>query len=617
MKQKILLALAATAFIQCQSPQKVSEPETNLYMDTHSYARPHEVQLTHLDLELKVDFLSQTLEGIATWQFDNKGNHKQILLDSYQLRIEKITDGKDQELNWELGKHDEILGSALSISLNENTESIKIHYKTPPDAGALQWLAPIQTHDKKHPFLFTQSQAILARTWIPCQDSPGVRYTYHAKVQVPEGFLALMSASNPQEYSPTNIYHFEMKQPVPSYLMALAAGKFEFQAISERAGVYAEPGQLAAAVAEFEDVEKMIQSAEALYGPYAWEQYDILVLPPSFPFGGMENPRLTFATPTIIAGDKSLVSLVAHELAHSWSGNLVTNATWNDFWLNEGFTVYFEHRIMEAIYGHDYAEMLASLSYKDLLETLEELMESKPEDTRLKIDLSGRNPDDGVTAIAYDKGYFLLRTIEEHVGRERFDAFLKKYFDHFQFKVIITEDFIDFLKTHLLSEEEYTHLQVDRWIYDTGLPENCVQPRSSLFAAVAEAATSFLKAQKLPEKSITDAWSTHEWLHFLHQTCPKLNAEQMKSLDFMYQFTQSTNAEIQAAWYLYALHTAYEGASDEMLAFMSTVGRRKFIVPLYKAMIELGQKEKARSIYAEAKGNYHSVAIKTLDELLK
>ena len=585
-------------------------------MDTHSYARPHEVQLTHLDLKLAIDFLSETLEGVATWQFENKGNHKEIMLDSYDLIISKIVDQNENELEYQLGEKDEILGQSLSVQIHEKTNKFSVHYKTSPNAGALQWLNPTQTHDKKHPFLFTQSQAILARTWLPCQDSPGIRYTYRAQVKVPEGFIALMSASNPQEYSTTNEYRFEMNQPIPSYLMALAAGKFEFKAISERAGVYAEPGQLTAALAEFEDVEKMIQSAEALYGPYAWEQYDLLVLPPSFPFGGMENPRLTFATPTIIAGDKSLVSLVAHELAHSWSGNLVTNATWNDFWLNEGFTVYFENRIMEAIYGSDYAEMLASISYKDLLETIDELMKSKPEDTKLKLDLSGRNPDDGVTAIAYDKGYFLLRTIEEHVGRERFDAFLKKYFDTFKFKVIVTEDFIGFLKENLLSEAEFDKLQVNRWIYDTGLPENCAKPQSKLYVQVEEVVEAYVKTQNFPAEEVTQKWSTHEWLHFIHQVCPNASPDQMKAIDFMYRFTNSQNAEIQAAWFLYAIKRGYDGATDEMASFITTVGRRKFIVPLYKALIETGNIEMAKEIYEIAKPNYHSVAIKTLDDLI-
>ena len=244
-----------------------------------------------------------------------------------------------------------------------------------------------------------------------------------------------MSASNPQIKNETGSYHFEMKQPIPSYLLALAVGDVEFKRVSNRAGIYAERTVLDSAVWEFADLEKMIHGAEELYGAYLWERYDVLVLPPSFPFGGMENPRLTFATPSILAGDRSLTSLIAHELAHSWSGNLVTNRTWNDFWLNEGFTVYFEHRIMEKLYGRDYAEMLALLSLQDLRETIQSLKdENLYADTKLKLDLAGRNPDDGVTDIAYNKGYFFLRLFEERYGRERFDSFLKHYFSSNAFK---------------------------------------------------------------------------------------------------------------------------------------------------------------------------------------
>ena len=288
------------------------------------------------------------------------------------------------------------------------------------------------------PFLFTQSQAILARTWIPCQDRPGVRFTYNAKVQVPEGMLALMSASNPTQKSATGSYEFTMPQPIPSYLMALGAGDLEFIALGERSGVYAEPEMVRNAAFEFGQTEKMIEKAEELYGPYYWGRYDMLVLPPSFPFGGMENPRLTFLTPTVVVGDLSLVSLIAHELAHSWSGNLVTNGTWNDFWLNEGFTVYFEMRIMERVYGPDFSDMLVALSYDDLQKELAHMLENDPEATILKQDLAGKNPDDGVNAIAYDKGFHFLKLCEQTVGRDTWDAFIKGYFEKYRFKTMVT-----------------------------------------------------------------------------------------------------------------------------------------------------------------------------------
>ena len=347
----VLLAVAVLSLAQVAEAQKLP----------HSCARPDEVAVKHLHLDLKVDFEQKKLIGSAELKLDRKEGANELRLDTSGLKITKIeADGK--ELVWSLGQHLAPLGQSLTIELPATGDEVKIHYASSPGAEAVQWLSPEQTTDKKHPFLFTQSQAILARTWVPCQDTPAVRMTYSAKISVPKELMAVMSASNPQKKNETGVYEFEMKQPIPSYLLALAVGDLKFQSLGPRSGVYSEPSVLKAAVYELFDTEKMISAAEKLYGPYRWDRYDVIFLPSSFPFGGMENPRLTFATPTILAGDRSLVALIAHELAHSWSGNLVTNATWNDFWLNEGFTVYFEQRIMESIYGRKYSEMLARLT---------------------------------------------------------------------------------------------------------------------------------------------------------------------------------------------------------------------------------------------------------------
>ncbi|HPH47711.1 MAG TPA: M1 family aminopeptidase/hydrolase, partial [Chryseolinea sp.] len=393
--------------------------------DIHSFAQPEEARATHLHWTANVDFETKTIAAVASWSIEKKADADVIIFDTKGLNIEKITLDNDAPTTFKLTEYDSLLGQGLAVLIQSNTKQVNIYYQTSPEAEAIQWLKPQQTAGKKFPFLFTQSQAILARSWVPCQDSPGMRFTYDADVTVPKDLLPLMSASNPMTKNAEGVYHFEMKQPIPSYLLALSVGDLSFAPISERSGIYAEPSILDTAAWEFADLEKMIAGAESLSGAYPWERYDVLVLPPSFPFGGMENPRLTFATPTILAGDRSLTSLIAHELAHSWSGNLVTNATWNDFWLNEGFTVYFETRIMEKLYGRDYAEMLASLNLQDLKDEVKSLTtDGHAADTKLKLNLEGRNPDDGVTEIAYIKGYYFLRSIEEQHGREYFDKFV-------------------------------------------------------------------------------------------------------------------------------------------------------------------------------------------------
>ncbi len=312
-----------------------------------------------------------------------------------------------------------------------------------------------------------------------------MRFTYEARVQVPADLLPLMSASNPQQLRPDGCYEFRMDQPIPAYLMALAVGELEFRALSPRTGVYAEPVTLPGAVAEFGDLEKMVVAAEDLYGPYRWERYDLLVLPPSFPFGGMENPRLTFVTPTILAGDRSLTSLVAHELAHSWSGNLVTNATWNDFWLNEGFTVYFERRIMEQLYGRPYADMLQVLGYSGLLHTVQDIGPASP-DTHLRLNLAGRDPDEGLTDIAYEKGDYLLLTLEHLVGRPALDTFIKEYFARHAFQSMDTASFITYLHQELLDQHPglAEKLRLAEWIDGPGIPDNAPPVASARFAAV-------------------------------------------------------------------------------------------------------------------------------------
>ncbi len=611
---------AALLLLSCQPSNEISEMDP-LPHDPHSYADPAEAIVTDLFLNIfEVDFQTHVLHATATLTFECH-DADTLRLDTYGLDIQDVRhmdEGMGEiPLRFAPGRHDAILGPELLIFPDRTVDgsyTVTIWYKTSPDAKALQWLAPEQTNGKTQPFLFTQSQAILARTWIPLQDSPGIRFTYSAKVQAPSGLMAVMSASNPTEIAEDGRYAFTMAQPIPSYLMALAIGDLRFQSTGPRTGVYAEPAFLEASAWEFAETEAMIKAAEALYGPYQWDRYDLLVLPPSFPFGGMENPRLTFLTPTVIAGDRSLVALIAHELAHSWSGNLVTNGTWNDFWINEGFTVYFENRIMEAVYGADYAAMLQALSYGELEAQVADFMHNAPNDTKLAIDLVGRNPDDGVTTIAYDKGFHFLRLVEQTVGREAFDVFLKDYFAQYTFKSMTTERFIAHVKSTLLADSQWEEIGGDAWIYGTGLPANCPQVDPILFAQVDAAATTFLTKGSLPDPA---DWNTHQWLRFMH-AMDRLTEPQAQRLDQAFHFTQTGNAEIFAAWAVVATHAGMH--NDDLDAKMSTflvrVGRRKFLTPTYKALMDAGRQDFAVHVYAQARPGYHAVAQETLDKLL-
>ena len=591
------------------------QPSVAQVKDPHTFSHPEEAAVNHLDLDLTVDFPSKRLTGVANLDITTAPDAANLVLDSRDLEISEVqVDGVKKE--YKLGAPEKFVGSSLTIPILPSSKRVTIRYRTSPEAAALQWLDPSQTAGKKLPFLFTQSQAILARTWVPIQDTPSVRMTYDATVHAPANMLAIMSADeNPREKNATGVYKFHMPQPIPSYLLALGVGDLAFRPFDKRTGVYAEPSVVEKAAWEFADTPKMVDAAEKMYGPYRWGRYDILVLPPSFPFGGMENPRLTFATPTVLAGDRSLVSLVAHELAHSWSGNLVTNATWNDFWLNEGFTNYFERRILEALYGRDYEEMQASLAFDDLRDTVAEMKDAMP-DTRLKLELTGRDPDEGVGSIAYEKGYFLLRHIEESVGRDAFDKFLRGYFDRHAFTSITTEQFLADLDANLLQGKPGLQADVREWIYKEGIPANISKVQSAAFERVDAELASFLKgtpASQLPAAK----WSTSEWTRFLNGLPKDLPAARMKELDDAFHLTQSGNSQILQAWLLESIRTSYHATDAALENFLLTVGRRLYIKPLYTELMKTPEgTKKAKAIYAKARSGYHAVSRETLDKIV-
>jgi leukotriene A-4 hydrolase/aminopeptidase len=591
--------------------------------DIHSYSKPDQVRVRHIDLVWEVLFDQKVLRGTATLTVERKsegGNHP-LILDTRDLKITRVEASRDAksyaETKFTLGEADAILGAPLTIELPARAERVRIAYETSPKASGLQWLGPSQTAGKKHPFMFTQSQAIHARSWIPLQDTPQVRVTYSARIKTPPALVAVMSAENDSRTPRDGDYSIKMSQPIPSYLIALAVGDLDFRPLGPRAGVYAEPEVVESAASEFADTEKMIAATEKLYGPYRWGRYDLLVLPPSFPFGGMENPRLTFATPTILAGDKSLVSLIAHELAHSWSGNLVTNATWSDFWLNEGVTTYLERRIIEALYGREREEMEAVLGRQDLQSEIDSF---EDRDEILHVDLKGRDPDEGSTRVPYEKGALFLRHLEEGFGRETFDRFLRGYFDHFAFQSITTADFVDYLKKNLLDKQPAiaAKVPVDEWIFRPGVPASAPRPASDVFSKVERQADAWLKGEIAAPKIDTRSWTTHEWLHFLRRLPDPLDRARMEELDRTFRLTRTGNAEIAHQWLLIAIRSRYEAAYSRLEEYLISIGRRKLIRPLYEEMVKTPEgKERARAIYLKARSGYHPIAVTTIDDIVK
>ncbi|MDH3255183.1 MAG: M1 family metallopeptidase [Acidobacteriota bacterium] len=611
------LALLAIA-LGCRAHEDVPvapAPSPVLSVDPHSFANLAEVRVRHLELDLEVDFETRRLTGQATLTLAPH-TASRLVLDTRDLEIDAIVLDGVTEASFSLGPPQPLLGQALEIELDSTTRVVGISYRTSPRAEALQWLTPEQTAGGAAPFLFSQSQAILARTWVPCQDSPAVRMTYEATIRVPQGLMALMSATNPIRAAPDGIHSFSMPQPIPSYLLALAVGDLEFRSLGPRSGVYAEPSIVDDAAWEFADTETMIETAEGLYGPYRWERYDMLVLPPSFPFGGMENPRLTFVTPTILAGDRSLVALVAHELAHSWSGNLVTNATWNDFWLNEGFTSYIENRLMEEIYGVEYAHMLTSLGLGELRQTMRELGPGSP-DSHLVLDLAGRDPDEGMTDVAYEKGANFLRVLEAAVGRERFDRFLKAYFDTFSFQSIDTDTFLVHAREHLLDEHPELEDQIwlEEWLYGSGIPASLIEVHPVAFDRVEDAVYSWATGTAAADLD-TGGWTTHHWLHFLRTMPSEIDDKRMAELDAAFAFTESGNAEILSTWLLLSITHRYAPARPALERFLLSVGRRKFLQPLYEALADSNDRAWAHEVYARSRPGYHPLTVSTIDPIL-
>jgi leukotriene-A4 hydrolase len=616
---RALATVALCALVACRGPVDGAGGAASLRqrvtaMDIHSHAEPNKVRARHVSLDLTLDFAHKQVRGTAAIAFDRLDPNAPLVLDGQGLVIEAVTGDDGGSRTWQVGPEDPNLGAAITVALAPGDRQVKVAYHSTEKAAALQWLAPEQTRDRKQPFLFTQGESILTRSWIPLQDSPGVRITYDAAIRAPAALTVVMSAEQLGRGA-DGLWRFRMPQAIPPYLIALASGVLAFEPISARSGVWTEPSLVKAARDELADTEAMIQAAETLFGPYRWGRYDLLVLPPSFPFGGMENPRLTFATPTVLAGDKSLVALVAHELAHSWSGNLVTNATWRDFWLNEGFTVYCEQRIMERVFGPDRSTLEKDLARRDLEREMTELA---PWQQVLHMDLTGKHPDDGFSGVPYEKGALFLRRLEELYGRERFDRFLRGYFDAHAFQSITTADFVAWLQRELFPTDPAKASAIDltTWLEKPGLPADAPRASSPALARVDQEVARWA-AGTAPGALATAGWATQQWQHFINTLPSQIPEARLAELDRTFHFTTSGNSEILCDWLVQAIKRNYHPADARLTEFLMNVGRRKFLKPLYSELAKTpAGLARAREIYGKARPRYHAVSSGTIDKIL-
>ena len=586
-------------------------------LDPHSYYDTDQPRTCHLYLEWYIDFGRHRIEGSVTLDLEHPSGGA-MDLDSKGIAVRSVYVQNGKAVPYDLAEEEPILGRRLRLHLPDGTTSVTISYITSPEAVALQWFEPEMTLGKRQPFMYSQCQAIHARTLVPCQDTPRVRVSYSAVVTVPEEITPVMSAGpegRRQDMPPgVRTFLFEMPQPIPPYLLAIAAGDLTSQDLSPRSRVWAEPEMIERAAFEFGEVEQMIQTAERLFGPYEWDRYDMLVLPPAFPFGGMENPRMTFLTPTVIAGDRSLVDVIAHELAHSWTGNLVTNASMDHFWLNEGFTTWAERRILDALHGEETSALRWAIGQKALDESVARFGADSPL-TKLRTDLRGVDPDDAFSSIPYEKGARFVCVLERHAGREEFDQFMRRYIKAFRFTSITSEEFLDFLEKELPGAA--AAVQANAWLYETGMPPNAPIFQSERLDELTAAANAFACGQR-PDPQKIRTWKPNELLIFLQHLPRELDPEALAWLERSFSLTRKGNYEILVEWLTITAGSGYEPVFSRVREVLLEVGRMKYLRPLYTA---LGRHPHTRAlageIYAQGKAGYHTLLRRVIESVME
>jgi len=566
--------------------------------DPNSYSRPDLVTTKHLHLDLLVDFEQKVLRGNASLTLERKNSSAtSVLLDVNKLQVSSVVDAvTGAALDFTVDSPS-INGEKLEVKLPSagaegNQFKIRVSYSTTSGSTALEWLSPEQTAGKQHPFLFSQCEAIHCRSMIPCQDSPSVKATYSAEMKAPSALTVLMSGIRDGEPEPVEgglaVTRWKQEVPIQSYLIAIAVGALESRKIGPRSQVWAEASVVDQSAFDFSETETMLQKAEELCGPYVWGIYDVLVLPPSFPFGGMENPCLTFATPTLLSGDKSNADVIAHEIAHSWTGNLVTNVNFEHFWLNEGFTVFTERKIVGRMHGEPARHFSAILGWKDLQETVEVVMGPTNPFTALVPRLAGADPDDAFSVVPYEKGSTFLWYLEDLVGgADVFEPFLKSYYNNFAHKSIDSDQFKAFFLEKFSGVEAVKEIDWDTWLHKPGMPIYKPKFDDSLARACWDLAAAWQGWDPSTPANFEqdyNAFSAKQKSEFFWTLMKDngLSHPKLEAMAKMYKMDDCSNVEVEFKWIRLGLAAKWEKAVEPALRLATVQGRMKFVRPLYR-----------------------------------
>lgn len=615
-------------------------------IDVNTYSNFEEIIQKNVELDVSIDFEKQQMYGTVQTEYEilNPSLNK-IILDLHGpdiSQINLITEDYDEiPLEYEIydkNEDKEALGTPLIINLEslkkENNDeyekifkdklvTINIKFNTNEKCNGIQYLTKEQTHSKQYPFMFTQCEAIQCRTLFPCQDTPSVKAKYKVKTSIESPLTFLFGGIAKSHYSDSStkkkIMLFEQNIPIPSYLVAFVAGDLEFAKISKRCGVWAERGLASKAANEFIDAEKYIEIAENyLNHPYEWQTYNILVLPFSFPFGGMENPNLTFVTPALLAGDRSMSNVIGHEISHSWTGNLVTNKNWANFWVNEGFTKFMERKLDKNLLGEDMSNLESIVGNNSLISAIKMYGEDS-HFTSLSPDFSGIDPDDGFSTIPYEKGYQLLVYLEEKVGEDMFREIMSKYIDTFKYKSVDWTDFKQIYEEYVTekmnrsnSRKILNSIDWNKWVTEKGFPSYKMEFKSKYTKEVEDLIGQFLDGKENPENAlkIFKEWHTNVKLTFLDEIkkdVKNFDEDLILKIKKELNLVEEYNDDVKALWYEITLDKKLDIEIENIKQFLQTHGRLKYLKPLYYGWINLDL-ESARTFFDENKYLYHPIS---------